>query len=120
MRAFSSVILAIVALVVSTGCARSGGGGGGRGRDGTGACDPLASACAEDLVCDALVSGEARCVTPLLIRGLVLDALDDSPIEGALVQAVDANGAAVGTSGATSARLSRSTPTQPPRRSPAG
>ncbi|MHC4067191.1 MAG: collagen binding domain-containing protein, partial [Planctomycetota bacterium] len=80
-----------------------GGGGGGRGRDGTGACDPLASACAEDLVCDALVSGEARCVTPLLIRGLVLDALDDSPIEGALVQAVDANGAAVGTSGATDA-----------------
>jgi hypothetical protein len=45
--------------------------------------------------------GDARCVGPVVIRGTVLDIADDNAIEGALVQAVDINGAAVGTWAAT-------------------
>lgn len=106
MRSISNLILSSMALVALVSCtAGSGGGGGGGGGsgDGTGTCDPQAPTCAEGLVCDVLVSGEARCVSPLLIRGMVLDAINENPIAGALVQAVDANGAAVGTSAATDA-----------------
>jgi hypothetical protein len=45
--------------------------------------------------------GSARCFGALVIRGIVLDATSDAPIASALVQAVDVNGAAVGTSAAT-------------------
>ena len=64
-------------------------------------CDQTAPACQEGLVCNAVLDGEARCVAPVTIRGQVLDIATDDPIEGALVQAVDVNGAAVGTSAAT-------------------
>lgn len=64
-------------------------------------CDLLAPNCADGKVCNPLTGGGAQCVSPLVIRGVVLDATDESPIAGALVQAVDVNGAAVGTSATT-------------------
>ena len=63
-----------------------------------GTCDPLSPDCAAGLSCEVHPDGESRCVSPLLVRGSVLDIIDDGPIEGALVQAVDVNGAALGTS----------------------
>jgi len=48
-----------------------------------------------------VLEGEPRCAAPLTIRGIVVDVTDDLPIVGALVQAVDVNGAAIGTSGET-------------------
>ncbi len=84
-------------LVALAGCA--GGTGGGRGDEDT--CDPDAPECSEGLVCEAVLDGEARCVMPVLILGQVLDLSDESPVEGALVQAVDINGAAVGEWAAT-------------------
>ena len=67
------------------------------------ACDLDARACADALVCEALLDGEPLCASPVVIRGIVLDLADDTSIEGALVQAVDANGAAAGTTGVTDA-----------------
>ncbi len=67
-----------------------------------GTCDLAEPACADGLVCEAVAgSEEGLCVAPLIIRGIVVNIADDTPIEGALVQAVDVNGAAVGTSGQT-------------------
>jgi hypothetical protein len=71
------------------------------GGSGNGTCDPNEPACADDLVCENVLDGDPRCVTPVTIQGVVLDIADDSPIADARVQAVDANGAAVGTSGTT-------------------
>ena len=68
---------------------------------GDGACDPDAPACSGDSICQEFVTGEFRCAAPLLIRGTVLDIAGDGPIAQARVQAVDVNGAAVGTSGVT-------------------
>ncbi len=64
-------------------------------------CDPLAPECADGRVCESVSGGESQCLTPLVIRGRVLNIADDEPIADARVQAVDANGAAVGTSAAT-------------------
>lgn len=51
--------------------------------------------CADGLVCE--VNGDGHlCATPLEIRGVVLDALTEEPIEGALVTALDATGVPVG------------------------
>ncbi len=99
MRTFSTlgavVVLAAVTWIAFPGC-------GGRPGSGDGTCDLTAPECADGLVCSAIFDNEeALCVAPLLIRGVVLDATDDAPIAGALVQAVDVNGAAVGTSGET-------------------
>ena len=69
--------------------------------DNQGECDLNSPDCAEDLVCEVVLGGKPHCVAPLVIRGIVLDATDDEPIRGALVQAVDPNGAAVGTSDET-------------------
>lgn len=67
-----------------------------------GTCDLAEPTCAEGFVCEVVADGEnGLCATPLIIRGIVVDIADDTPIEGALVQAVDVNGAAVGTSGQT-------------------
>lgn len=63
-----------------------------------GECDPAAPDCGAGLACEAVQGGHARCFAPLVIAGQVQDAGDGSPIGGALVQAVDANGAATGTS----------------------
>lgn len=51
--------------------------------------------CADGLVCEVSGDGYA-CATPLEIRGVVLDALTEEPIEGALVTALDATGVPVG------------------------
>jgi len=74
---------------------------GGDTNDGT--CDPLAPECEEGRVCAQVADGEPTCLAPIVIRGQVVALVDDSPIEGALVQAVDINGAAVGTSAMTDA-----------------
>lgn len=102
MRAIFYSMLMGLFLVSLAGCSGGNRGGGGKTRD-TGACDPAAPNCAEDLVCEVLLSGETRCVATLTIRGQVLDTTSNGPIEGALVQAVDANGAVVGGSVATEA-----------------
>ncbi|MCZ6699094.1 MAG: carboxypeptidase-like regulatory domain-containing protein [Planctomycetota bacterium] len=68
---------------------------------GDGSCDPNAPACGDGTTCQQFVTGEYRCAAPVRIRGHVLDLADDGPIEGARVQAMDANGAAVGTTGVT-------------------
>ena len=94
MNSFSSKTSYFLVLTLLAGC-----GGGPGGGDGT--CDLAAPECTEGLVCSAVLDGEPRCVAPVTIRGQVLDIATDSPIEGALVQAVDVNGAAVGTSAAT-------------------
>ena len=93
----ASQVIAMGSLVTLASCA--GGPGGGRGNDDT--CDPAAPDCPEGLVCEAVLDGEARCVTPVHILGQVVDLSDESPIEEALVQAVDINGAAVGEWAAT-------------------
>lgn len=69
-----------------------------------GTCDPAAPDCPEGFVCEA-VSGSPTglCVKRVIIRGKVLNVAGDAPIGGALVQAVDASGAAVGTLGQTDA-----------------
>ncbi|MBW1809949.1 MAG: carboxypeptidase regulatory-like domain-containing protein [Deltaproteobacteria bacterium] len=72
------------------------GGGGNEGE-----CDLANPNCADGLVCEATQDGKAQCFSPLTIKGTVIDAIDDAPIEDALVQAVDVNGAAVGTSART-------------------
>lgn len=68
-----------------------------------GQCDPETASCEQGLVCDPLENGEFGCFRPVVIAGRVIDISTETPIEGALVQAVDINGAAVGTSGETDA-----------------
>lgn len=66
------------------------------------ACDPGASAededaavCGAGLVCEP--SGEGHsCAGPIELRGMVIDALDESPIEGARILALDDTGAPLG------------------------
>jgi hypothetical protein len=68
--------------------------------DNKGECDLANPRCDDGLVCEAQQgTTKGHCYAPLIIKGVVLDALDDSPIQGALVQAVDPNDAAVGTTG---------------------
>ncbi len=51
--------------------------------------------CADGYACEA--SGDAHiCAAPIEIRGIVLDALSDAPIEGARVTALDETGTPVG------------------------
>ena len=76
-------------------------GGCGESSDDGGTCDPQEPTCGDGLFCEANVNGEFSCLAPVVIRGRVLDLADAVPIAEALVQAVDANGAAVGTSAAT-------------------
>ena len=63
------------------------------------ACTPDASeeegACAAGLVCEPAGEGY-QCAGPIEIRGMVIDALDESPIEGARVLALDDTGAPLG------------------------
>jgi hypothetical protein len=66
-------------------------------------CDATDPDCPTGEVCESTVDDEPRCAIPVVIRGKVVNIVDDSPIEGALVQAVDINGAAVGTSAETDA-----------------
>jgi hypothetical protein len=66
-----------------------------------GTCDPTAPECPEGQVCESTLGGDARCAGPLMIRGMVFDITTQEPIQDALVQAADINGAAVGTTGQT-------------------
>jgi hypothetical protein len=61
--------------------------------------------CGEGLVCEPLVDVEGGyvCAGPVEIHGSVIDALDEHPIEGALVAAVDERGAPVTTVARTDA-----------------
>lgn len=71
---------------------------------GDGTCDLADPACVDGLVCEALADGTGGlCSAALVIEGQVVDITDDGPIAGALVQAVDVNGAAVGTTAETDA-----------------
>lgn len=89
---FSPLIL--IAFVTWTGCATQSGGE-------NVPCDLAAPECPQGFECSAILDSESLCLPPLIIRGTVLDATDDQPIAGALILAVDVNGAPVGTSGET-------------------
>ncbi|UCE58776.1 MAG: carboxypeptidase regulatory-like domain-containing protein, partial [Phycisphaerales bacterium] len=96
MRLCDRLTIGVVVVLMLSGCGRSP-----RGGTGDGVCDLNAPECPDGQVCNAVVEGDARCATPVVILGTVQDFATSTPIEGALVQAVDVNGAAVGTSGAT-------------------
>src|SRR5690349_14234989 len=53
------------------------------------------NACEAGQICEEVEGGAPACFAPLLFRGHVFDVTDDSAIEGALVVARDANGAAI-------------------------
>jgi hypothetical protein len=53
------------------------------------------SGCADGQVCEEVEGGPNACFAPLVVRGHVFDVTDESPIEGALVVARDANGAGI-------------------------
>ncbi|MEE8169440.1 MAG: carboxypeptidase-like regulatory domain-containing protein, partial [Phycisphaerae bacterium] len=90
----NAIAAAIAALTVCGGCELF-------NMNTDGPCDPAASNCTEGSTCQELLSGEFRCGAPLMIKGQVLDITNDAPIADARVQAVDVNGAAVGTTGVT-------------------
>lgn len=97
MRKLTYLCVALSTLALLDGCATRKSGG--DQNDGT--CDLLAPVCSEGLVCNSVFDADPRCVAPLTIRGVVLDATTEGALAEALVQAVDVNGAAVGTSAAT-------------------
>ncbi len=68
----------------------------GCGSDDEETCNPMAqSGCEEGLVCELVTGGAPACFAPVLLRGQVFDLLDDTPIAGARIVALDVNGAAV-------------------------
>jgi hypothetical protein len=101
VRALLAISALLLVLVI--GCPQRAPSSSSRGNTNTGMCDPASPGCADGQVCEAHMDGIRRCVGPLVIRGQVIRITDSSPIEGALVQAVDINGAAVGTSGVSAA-----------------
>ncbi|MBN2343868.1 MAG: carboxypeptidase regulatory-like domain-containing protein [Deltaproteobacteria bacterium] len=68
-----------------------------------GTCDMENPNCNDGLVCAEVQNAEPMCLAPVKIVGHVLNISDDAPIEGALIQARDANGAAAGTSAVSDA-----------------
>ncbi|MGC4064018.1 MAG: carboxypeptidase regulatory-like domain-containing protein [Polyangiaceae bacterium] len=60
--------------------------------------------CDDGLVCEAVENGKNACFEPISIEGTVTDALNGSAVEGALVVARDANGAAVSGTAETDAK----------------
>ncbi len=62
-------------------------------------CDPNKNDCGEGTICEAVQGGDFTCFAPLVLRGKVINAESGAGIAGALVQAADGNGAAVGTPG---------------------
>lgn len=74
-----------------------------KGNDEAG-CDVEAeAACKNGLVCEETEGGVPQCVSPIVIRGQIIDASDAAAIEGAMVQAVDPNESATGTSDVSAA-----------------
>ena len=51
--------------------------------------------CADGEICEEVPNGNSACFQPVTVTGMVFDLADDSPIEGALVVARDANNVAV-------------------------
>lgn len=102
------VLLLFLFALLASGCPppQNGGEGEGEGEEIDFSClleDPV---CAEGLVCEAVFEGDpllGSCVSPLTIVGEVFDFETGDGIEGALVQAVDVNGAPVGTTETTDA-----------------
>lgn len=92
MKRLSFFHVPCIGLLLLAGCRN-----GGSNNDGT--CDPAAPECGEGLVCEASTDGISRCIAPVTIVGIVLALADDAPIAGAIVQAADINGAAIGTTG---------------------
>lgn len=88
-------------------------------------CNPDAAdgdeeACADGYVCDPLATGDGSvCGTPLELRGMVVDALDESAIEGAHVIAFDVTSAPVSNVAITDAE-GRYTLAVPAARAPDG
>ena len=66
-------------------------------------CDPAQDDCGAGTVCEPVQGGDFTCFSPVLLRGKVLHAETGAGIEGALIQAADVNGAAVGTPGVSGA-----------------
>lgn len=62
-------------------------------------CDPAKNDCGAGTICEAVQGADFACFAPVLLRGKVVDAENGAGIAGALVQAADANGAAVGSPG---------------------
>jgi hypothetical protein len=95
---FINALVIFIVAVVLGGCARRG------GRDANdNRCDLTEPDCPEGRICENFFDGLARCAVPVAIVGQVVQLVDETPVEGALVQAVDINGAAVGASAATAA-----------------
>ena len=90
-------------LVLAAGLAACGGSGNDENNNGVSGCDPLNPDCSSKLVCEAVQGGGYQCFAPLVIEGQVLEFKYSSPVTGALIQAVDSNGVAVGTSGESDA-----------------
>lgn len=98
MKAYRSIFASATILVALAACDT---GGGGENDDNT--CDLADPNCSDGLVCNTLADGTGICAEPVLVQGTVVELATGLPIEGARVQAVDVNGAAVGTSGVTDA-----------------
>lgn len=64
-------------------------------------CDPAAADCPEGEACEVFSDGQLRCARTVAILGIVFDLATQDPNAGALVQAVDINGAALGSSAVT-------------------
>lgn len=94
MRSRNILLLFALLLALLAGCPQG-------NQQNQGTCDPTAPECPDGQVCESTLGGEARCAEPLVIRGMVFDIATQMPIQGALIQAADINGAAVGTSGET-------------------
>ncbi len=98
MRSARHAFVALAWLALPAGCGTP---GPQSSDDGT--CDLNAPVCPGGFVCNAVLGGGGRCAAPLVIRGKVLEMTNDNAVQAALIQAVDVNGAAVGTSGETDA-----------------
>ena len=85
-------LICVLGLVLLVGC----GGSNTTGQSDGDTCNLDTPECPEDLVCQAVQDSDARCAAPVLILGVVLDIATENAIEGAIVQAVDIDGAAVG------------------------
>ena len=53
------------------------------------------SPCAAGLVCESAAAGDYICAGPIEIHGMVIDALDETPVEGARVLALDDTGSPI-------------------------
>ena len=84
-------------LILAAGVAACGGGS--KDENETGGCDPVNPQCGGDLICEAVQGSDHQCFAPLVIEGQVLNFKYSGPVTGAIIQAVDPNGVAVGTSG---------------------